>query len=244
MRNSRQLLMTETNVQQTPWSIPLLWAAWIALVLGFALSHVVQMDTYYPERFSFIWWTEMLVFITRLALIFALLFRLVNYTSPWAINFAFMFILMFVLMECCVIAAKAIVRPSLNKSPLNVDHPGSALNVGNDPLYCCLYGNETLSLCNFSNSSLVCRNPNVNITGLLPNNLKIAVEFEIAFYLSILMCILGGLMFFLSVLAKRTLYAMRTYTDAEGYTVKKELVELENIGGKEKFNNEVHERFD
>lgn len=223
--------MTERDIQRTPWSIPLLWAVWIAVVLGFMLSHVVQMDTYYPERFTFVWWTEMLVFMSRFILIFSMLFRLVNYTNPWAINFGFMFTLVFILMECCVIAGKSVLLPSLNKSPLDPNHDGSALNVGNDPLYCCVFGNETLSQCSFSNTSSTCINAQQK-SPILESDLKVTIEFRIAFYLSIIMCILGGLMFILSIFAKRTLYAMRTYTDADGNTVRKELVELEGIGGK------------
>lgn len=232
----RHLLMTERDIQRTPWSIPILWAAWIAVVLGFMLSHVIQMDTYYPERFTFVWWTEMLVFFSRLVLIFAMLFRLVNYTNPWAINFGFLFTIIFILMECCVIAAKIILMPSLNKSPLDSEHTGTSLNVGNDPLYCCVFGNETLSECFFSNTSSTCIDVAMSRNqplGLTENDLNVTVEFKIAFYLAIIMGILGVIMFLLSMFAKRTLYAIRTYTDADGNTVRKEMVELDNIGGKQ-----------
>jgi len=238
----RQFFMTEKEIQQTPWSIPILWAVWIAWLLGFALSHGVQMDTHYPERFTFVWWTELLVFCTRLALIFALGIRLTKYTDPWAINFGFMFTIIAVLMECCTIAAKALLRPALNKSPLDPSHAGSALYVGNDPIYCCVYGNETLSRCNFYLEAPICNKPGLNITEIiLEDGLIVATEFDIAFYLSIIMCLLAGLMFVLSTLAKRTLYAVRTYTDSEGNTTRVEKVELDPIGSKNSF---VTQHFD
>lgn len=236
MRNE-QLLMTQKELQRTPWSLPLLWFTWIVLLLGFGFGCANQLSTIYEERLTFVWWTEILVFWTRLGLIFALLFRLVNSTNPWAINFGFMFTILFMLMECCTIIAKALLIPSINKSPFDVEHAGSALILGNDPLYCCLYGNKTISKCNFDGRSGIC---NVTTSGgavtdeplkTTRDDLNRTIEFDIALYLTISLCVLGAVVFILSVLAKRTLYAMRTFTDEDGNIIRKEIVELENIGG-------------
>jgi hypothetical protein len=202
------------EVRVVPAQFPFVWIIVVVVTLGFLLEYVNQLNTVYrytylepsnrpgslrSDRLSPIWWTEVIVGVTRFSFILSTLARLLYHWEPGIVNVHYMVCLVHLVSEVCNSVLLGLEWENCNTS--------EEFNRCSSYKWCGLYGANSTSCpknyCpeNGNVSTVYVWDPPVSsVEDLGGHNL----EYDIAFGVSLVMCLCSFLTAVLCYLSRRS----------------------------------------